>query len=157
MKSRKTHVRPARKARNGVRRSTCVQRGASRQRQRRGKRGQTNSRHGYWRKPTYRSWENMLKRCYNENSISYKYYGAKGIRVCARWMESFVNFLADMGVRRKGTSIDRIDPCGNYEPQNCRWATARQQQRNRRASHKDETNEWVAVMEAVWKLQGKAW
>ena len=91
----------------------------------------------------------MLARCHNPKHCSYKYYGGKGVKVCARWRKSFKNFLNDMGKRKNGTSIDRVDPFGHYEPGNCRWATPQQQQQNRRANHKDKPNERSAVMEAA--------
>lgn len=91
-----------------------------------------NRTHGYSnRSPTYRSWEAMKYRCLRPSSSTYYKYGARGVRVCDRWM-SFENFLADMGERPNGHSIDRIDPLGNYEPSNCRWATPKQQASNKR-------------------------
>lgn len=81
----------------------------------------------------YTAWAHAKSRCYKKTDLAYKYYGERGIRMCDRWKMSFVNFLADMG--RKPTpqhSIDRIDVNGNYEPDNCRWATALQQRHNRR-------------------------
>ena len=80
--------------------------------------------------PTYASWMYMKKRCLNKNATGWKYYGARGVKICDRWLK-FENFLADMGEKPEGTSIDRIDPRGDYEPENCRWATQAQQTRNR--------------------------
>ena len=81
--------------------------------------------------PIWNCWKNMLQRCYNPKNPCYKNYGGRGIIVCDRWKE-FVNFLADMGERPAGMSLDRINNDGNYEPGNCRWATRKQQSQNRR-------------------------
>jgi hypothetical protein len=80
---------------------------------------------------TYNSWLAMLQRCNWPKAMSYPRYGGRGITVCERWMK-FENFLADMGERPPGTSIDRKDVDGNYEPGNCRWATRKEQRANRR-------------------------
>lgn len=80
----------------------------------------------------YHSWASMLTRCFNANTDSYRHYGGRGITVCDRWRESFENFLADMGPRSAGMSLDRIDVNGNYEPGNCRWATDSEQRLNKR-------------------------
>lgn len=85
--------------------------------------------HGMSSTRTYRSWQKMLARCRNPNSSAWKDYGGRGIAVCERW-HSFTNFLADMGERPEGRSLDRIDVDGNYEPDNCRWATPREQRNN---------------------------
>lgn len=82
---------------------------------------------------TYQSWRCMRERCKYPSNASYKHYGAIGIKVCGRWDESLANFIEDMGERPgKEYSIDRINPFGNYEPGNCRWATMKEQHRNRR-------------------------
>jgi hypothetical protein len=74
----------------------------------------------------------MKNRCTNKNHVSYSKYGGKGITVCDRWLYSFKDFLADMGERPEGLTLDRINSNGNYEPSNCRWATDAEQISNRR-------------------------
>jgi hypothetical protein len=81
--------------------------------------------------PLYTAWSSMHERCYNVNSKRYPPYGGRGITVCDRWFK-FEDFAADMGERPPGTSLDRIDNEGNYEPSNCRWATVKEQTRNTR-------------------------
>lgn len=81
---------------------------------------------------SYGSWAGMIQRCTNPESESYKYYGGRGIKICKRWRK-FANFLADMGEPAPGLSIDRVNNNGNYEPGNCRWATAEQQANNARS------------------------
>lgn len=87
--------------------------------------------------PEYNVWYLMKARCYKPVNTSYKNYGAKGIKVCERWLASFWNFYEDMGPRpTPGHSIDRIDGTGNYEPSNCRWATIQEQPWNKERTAK---------------------
>lgn len=104
-----------------------------------------NTRHGQSRtvatgkaSPTYRTWVSMLARCSNPKASNYHLYGGRGIRVCERWHD-FAAFLADVGERPDGTTLDRFpNPSGNYEPGNVRWATPKQQAESRRP-----TSEWA--------------
>lgn len=90
--------------------------------------------HGMYGTPTYNVWALMLKRCRSQGRPDYARYGGRGITVCERWSR-FENFLADMGERPAGKTLDRIDNHGNYEPGNCRWATASEQCRNTRRNN----------------------
>ncbi len=95
--------------------------------------------HGMRRTRTYSIWCDVLKRCNNEKSISYRWYGAKGVKVCDRW-RSFENFFADMGEAPEGLTIDRIDSSKDYRPGNCRWATPQEQTENRECQKFYELN-----------------
>lgn len=117
------------------------------------KRNVAMAKHGKSHSITYNTWGSMIARCCKKQSTKYPMYGAKGIKVCERWMD-FENFLADMGERPSTQySIDRYpDRTGNYEPGNCRWATLEEQGRNKKNNRYLELNgerrclsEWVEV------------
>ncbi len=114
------------------------------------------------RNPTYIVWRSMKDRCLNPNSANFHRYGGRGIKVCVRWM-TFANFLADMGERPKGTTLDREDNDRDYEPGNCRWVTRKTNSRNRSDNRKLTHNgvtrtlaEWVEITgHSLATLQGR--
>ncbi len=95
-----------------------------------------NYRHGhtwsYGYSTTYNSWALMKSRCFNPKSPKYPIYGARGIKVCERWRDSFPNFLSDMGEKPRGTTLERKNVNGDYTPKNCEWATPKKQANNKR-------------------------
>ena len=93
--------------------------------------------HGHSRSHTYITWCNMKARCLNPDRRDYKNYGGRGIKVCDRWM-TFENFLADMGEKPKGLTLERINVDGDYDPNNCQWATYKEQANNWRKSIRAE-------------------
>ncbi len=108
--------------------------------------------HGHSGTATYKIWNQMMQRCYNPGQIGFKYYGGRGIRVCERWHD-YLNFLADMGERPAGLTIDRKDGGMDYCPENCRWATTKEQGRNRSTTlFVDLSGERVPLGEACDRL-----
>jgi hypothetical protein len=86
--------------------------------------------------PLYQIWQGMKARCLNPKNLHYGSYGGRGIKICDTWINNFNQFVTDMGSRPQGYSIDRIDNNGNYTPNNCKWSTKKEQQRNRRVTQK---------------------
>ncbi len=91
--------------------------------------GKTHGKQGKGCSQTYNSWRGMRGRCLDPSHIGYKYYGGKGIKICKRWVNSFPNFLKDMGERPKGKTLDRRKSNGHYSKKNCRWADRKTQAR----------------------------
>lgn len=96
--------------------------------------GNLSLKHGLVGSRVYRIWHHMMDRCHNVNDKHYNNYGGRGITVCERW-KKFENFVADIGKPPDSLSLDRVDNNRGYEPDNCRWATAKEQSRNRRFNH----------------------
>lgn len=91
-----------------------------------------NTTHGKVKSREYSSWNCMIQRCTNKKRKAYPIYGGRGIKVCDEWLNSFEQFLRDMGERPKGRTLDRIDNEGNYEARNCKWSTPSEQKINQR-------------------------
>jgi len=89
-----------------------------------------NTKHGMHKERIYKVWNSMRQRCVNPKTVSYEWYGARGIKVCSRW-NNFMNFYIDMGDREDGMTLDRIDNDGDYEPSNCRWVSHKENCQNR--------------------------
>ena len=113
--------------------------------------------HGLSRDKTYSTWVDMKLRCLNPSHKAYRHYGGRGITVCERWLV-FENFFKDMGVKPDGLSLDRIDNNGDYEPNNCKWSTWKEQRNNQRVSVKEVVINFNGVdytLSALAKHTGK--
>lgn len=113
------------------------------------KKPQVNT-HRMSKTPEYVTWCSIKNRCYNKNQKKYKDYGGRGIKVCDRWKNSFINFYSDMGKRpSKAHSIDRINNNDDYSPDNCKWSTPIEQANNTRSNRTIEINGEVKTL-AQW-------
>jgi len=115
------------------------------------------SKHGVDRRSRtteYKSWLHMIERCENRNCKSFPNYGGRGITVCTRWRWSFHEFIRDMGPKPKGYTIERIDVDGDYFPENCKWASKKEQSRNRRNVHRVQVGEKILKIHEWSEISG---
>lgn len=106
---------------------------------------------------TFKAWQDMIGRCTNSNHDCYLDYGGRGITVCQRWLDSFVDFLADMGESPEGLSLDRIDNNSGYRPDNCRWTTPTRQMRNMRRNQILTVRGETACLAELCERFGVSW
>jgi hypothetical protein len=99
---------------------------------------------------TYQSWRDMIRRCTDPKNKNYDRYGGRGIKVCQRWLDSFANFLADMGEAPEGMTLERSDNDVDYSPANCRWASREEQQRNTKTTKFYEFN-GISLCVRAWE------
>lgn len=120
--------------------------------------GLNNKTHGATKSRLYLSWKSMKARCFNENHKSYKNYGARGITICNSWSSSFENFekWAVENGYKPNLTLDRIDVNGNYEPSNCKWATRKEQGRNKTNNFLIEFNGEILTLSEVAERTGKS-
>lgn len=111
--------------------------------------------HGMSRSVEHNAWRQMKARCANANHVNYPNYGARGITVCERWRQSFESFIADMGPRPPGHSIERVNNDGNYEAANCRWATRLEQNDNKRVTRRFNVEGASATLKTCARAMGE--
>ena len=122
------------------------------------------SKHGLRNTQIYRTWANIKTRCYNPNKDTFNYYGGRNVEMCQDWKEDFINFYnwsMEHGYK-EGLTIDRINPSGNYEPNNCRWVTMKEQQNNKLNNHyimyegqKHTLMEWSEILNINYRTLHK--
>lgn len=123
--------------------------------------------HGMRKHPLYKTWVEMIYRCENPEKDNYQWYGGRGIKVCERW-RNFPDFVADMGLRPRGHTLDRKDGDGDYTPDNCRWATKKMQMNNMSSNRTLHVNgEYLTMTQAsekygvkvgtIWKRLNDGW
>ena len=113
--------------------------------------------HGKSHSREWHTWTGMIQRCHNEKNKGHRHYGGRGITVCTRWLSSFEAFYEDMGDRPKGMSLDRIDNNKGYSPENCHWATPKQQTRNRRVALPVDLGVIAAKMGITYRAAYMRW
>jgi len=102
-----------------------------------------NTIHGMWKTHEYHTWQSMIQRCYNPKNPKFKRYGARNISICKKWKNDFKIFFNDMGKCPPSFTIERIDNDGNYEPSNCKWASAKEQANNTSRNALVTINSWT--------------
>jgi hypothetical protein len=108
------------------------------------------------KQPEYQIWAQMKQRCHNPKSKKYMNYGARGIFVCERWKNSYLNFIEDMGQRPTDKhSIERVDVNGPYSPENCKWLLIKEQNKNRTDSSNLEVGEVIGKLTILYEVEGK--
>lgn len=116
--------------------------------------GESHSTHGMRKSREYGSWRAMKKRCLEPHFHAFKNYGGRGIKICDRWINSFENFFADMGIRPQNGTLERKDNEGDYTPENCIWIPLGWQAKNRRSSHRITFSGKTLIISEWAKLLG---